>query len=133
MHFWTLHAEDEFRYQGRIWRGGDLREAIRGEMYARLTGPATPYNLPFVTNGVASTTASVIAAALRITDLAALTPAQIEQIKRCHLLLCMYNAFQPGVFALSGWDLVGALTVPAGTGSRVDGRRRHALDPSRSV
>jgi trehalose synthase len=24
----------------------------------------------------------------------------------------MYNAFQPGVFALSGWDLVGALPVP---------------------
>ena len=81
-------------------------------MYALLTGPETPYNLPFVTNGVASTTASVIAAALRISDLDSLTPAQIEQIKGCHLLLCMYNAFQPGVFALSGWDLVGALTVP---------------------
>ena len=25
----------------------------------------------------------------------------------------MYNAFQPGVFALSGWDLVGALPLPA--------------------
>ena len=24
-----------------------------------------------------------------------------------------YNAFQPGVFALSGWDLVGALPLPA--------------------
>ena len=42
-----------------------------------------------------------------------LTGEQVEQIKRCHLLLCMYNAFQPGIFALSGWDLVGALTVPA--------------------
>jgi trehalose synthase len=28
-----------------------------------------------------------------------------------HLLLAMYNAFQPGVFALSGWDLVGALPL----------------------
>jgi maltose alpha-D-glucosyltransferase/alpha-amylase len=28
-----------------------------------------------------------------------------------HLLLCMYNAWQPGVFALSGWDLVGALPL----------------------
>jgi len=25
----------------------------------------------------------------------------------------MFNAMQPGVFALSGWDLVGALTLPA--------------------
>jgi trehalose synthase len=112
VHFWTLHAEDSFEYAGRTWRGADLREAIRAEMYALLSGPETPYNLPFVTNGVASTTATVIAAALRIGDLTALTPEQIEQIKRCHLLLCMYNAFQPGIFALSGWDLVGALTVP---------------------
>jgi trehalose synthase len=112
VHFWTLHAQDEFSYQGRTWHGNKLREAIRAEMYALLSGPETPYNLPFVTNGVASTTASIIAAALRISDLESLTPAQIEQIKRCHLLLCMYNAFQPGVFALSGWDLVGALTVP---------------------
>jgi trehalose synthase len=112
VHFWTLHAEDKFSYKGRTWRGGELREAIRAEMYALLSGPETPYNLPFVTNGVASTTASIIAAALRISDLNTLTAEQIEQIKRCHLLLCMYNAFQPGVFALSGWDLVGALTVP---------------------
>jgi hypothetical protein len=39
--------------------------------------------------------------------------AQIDKIKRLHLLLAFYNAFQPGVFALSGWDLVGALTLPA--------------------
>jgi trehalose synthase len=112
VHFWTLHAGDEFAYAGRTLKGSELREAIRAEMYALLSGPETPYNLPFVTNGVASTTASVIAAALRIPDLGALTPEQEEQIKRCHLLLCMYNAFQPGIFALSGWDLVGALTVP---------------------
>jgi trehalose synthase len=37
----------------------------------------------------------------------------VEKIKRLHLLLAFYNAFQPGVFALSGWDLVGALTLPA--------------------
>jgi trehalose synthase len=28
-----------------------------------------------------------------------------------HLLLAMYNALQPGVFALSGWDLCGMLTL----------------------
>ena len=31
---------------------------------------------------------------------------------RAHLLLAMFNALQPGVFALSGWDLVGALPIP---------------------
>ena len=41
-----------------------------------------------------------------------LTVEDKELIQRIHLLLVMYNAFQPGVFALSGWDMVGALTVP---------------------
>jgi trehalose synthase len=112
VHFWTLHAEDAFEYAGRTWRGAELREAIREQMYAAISGPRAPYNLPFVTNGVASTTASIVAAALGITDLAAITAEQARQIQRGHLLLCMYNAFQPGVFALSGWDLVGALPVP---------------------
>jgi trehalose synthase len=35
----------------------------------------------------------------------------VQQIQRLHLLLAMYNALQPGVFALSGWDLVGALPL----------------------
>ena len=35
----------------------------------------------------------------------------IEKIKRAHLLLAMFNALQPGVFALSGWDLCGMLTL----------------------
>ena len=30
-----------------------------------------------------------------------------------HLLLAMFNALQPGVFALSGWDLAGMLTMDA--------------------
>ena len=34
-----------------------------------------------------------------------------EQIKQAHLLLAMFNALQPGVFALSGWDLCGMLTL----------------------
>ncbi|MFZ1767807.1 MAG: maltose alpha-D-glucosyltransferase, partial [Caldilinea sp.] len=42
-----------------------------------------------------------------------LNDAQVAAIQRAHLLLAMYNALQPGVFALSGWDLVGALTLPA--------------------
>lgn len=112
VHFWTRHRDDRYTLQGREWRGGELREAIRQEMYRRLTGEQAPYNLPFVTNGVASTTASVIAAALGIRDLTRLTPAQQRQIQQAHLLLAMYNAFQPGVFALSGWDLVGALPLP---------------------
>jgi len=112
VHFWTLHRNDIYIFQGRTWTGTELRETIRREMYARLTGENAPYNLRFVTNGVACTTVSIITAALGIRDLRQLTVEQISQIQRVHLLLVMYNAFQPGVFALSGWDLVGALPLP---------------------
>ena len=47
-----------------------------------------------------------------IRDIEHLNEAQRRDIQRAHLLLALYNAMQPGVFALSGWDLVGALTLP---------------------
>ncbi|PHN79850.1 maltose alpha-D-glucosyltransferase [Pseudomonas syringae] len=113
VHFWTLHAHDTFHYQGQTFPGNILREHIREEMYEKLSGEHAPYNLKFVTNGVSCTTASIITAALGIRDLSTITDADIQQIQHIHLLLVMYNAMQPGVFALSGWDLVGALTLPA--------------------
>ena len=113
VHFWTLHAKDTYTFGGHTWTGETLREHLRATMYERLAGDNAPYNLRFVTNGVACTTTSVIAAALKIRDLDTLTEEQKRQIQRVHLLLVMYNAFQPGVFALSGWDLVGALPLPA--------------------
>jgi trehalose synthase len=82
-------------------------------MYERLAGEHAPYNLKFVTNGVSCTTASIITAALGIRELDSLTAEDIARIQHIHLLLAMYNAMQPGVFALSGWDLVGALPLPA--------------------
>ena len=113
VHFWTLHAHDTYHYQGQTFPGNILREHIREEMYEHLAGEHAPYNLKFVTNGVSCTTASIITAALGIRDLDAITEADIKQIQHVHLLLVMFNAMQPGVFALSGWDLVGALTLPA--------------------
>jgi trehalose synthase len=113
VHFWTRHKDDSYTYAGRQWTGSELREHIRATMYERLSGANAPYNLRFVTNGVASTTASVVAAALGLRELDNLGLDQIAEIQRTHLLLVMYNAYQPGVFALSGWDLVGALPLPS--------------------
>ncbi|MBD8092033.1 maltose alpha-D-glucosyltransferase [Pseudomonas fluorescens] len=121
VHFWTLHAHDSYLYQGQTFPGNSLREHIREQMYERLAGEHAPYNLKFVTNGVSCTTASIITAALGIRDLEAITPADIEQIRRIHVLLVMYNAMQPGVFALSGWDLVGALPLAADAVSHLMG------------
>src|SRR4030095_492112 len=52
------------------------------------------------------------AAALGIRDIGHLTEAQRRDIQRAHLLLALYNAMKPGVFALCGWDRVGGLTRP---------------------
>ncbi|WP_340540454.1 maltose alpha-D-glucosyltransferase [Nocardioides sp. GXZ039] len=112
VHFATLHKDDEFTFRGETIHGGDLAVLIRAELIDRLTGPHAPYNAIFTTNGIASTTASVIAGALGLESLDSLTDDDIEQIKRAHLLLSMFNAWQPGVFALSGWDLCGMLPLP---------------------
>ncbi len=111
VHFWTLHADDMFTFAGQSWQGRTLRTHIRETMYEAISGTRAPYNLRFVTNGVACTTASLIAAALGHESIDDLTDAEIAEIREVHLLLVMYNALQPGVFALSGWDLVGALPL----------------------
>ena len=41
------------------------------------------------------------------------TSRETTRSSASHLLLAMFNALQPGVFALSGWDLCGMLTVAA--------------------
>ncbi|WP_367318383.1 maltose alpha-D-glucosyltransferase [Streptomyces sp. HUAS ZL42] len=112
VHFATLHKDDLFTYHGVEVTGGQLAEHIRAELVQTLTGPSAPYNAIFTTNGIASTTVSVIAAALGYTTLDNLTNQDIREVKRAHLLLAMFNALQPGVFSLSGWDLCGLLTLP---------------------
>lgn len=110
VHFWTTHKDDRYTFRGKELKGSELRDQIRGEMHARLLGPAAPYNLK-AANGVSCTSASLAAAALGIRELDPLSEEQQTRIKRAHLLLAMYNAMQPGVFALSGWDLAGALPL----------------------
>src|SRR5215203_5096910 len=111
VHFAIAHKDDIFNFRGSDLTGAELAVTIRGELIERLTGDAGPYNAIFTTNGIASTTASIIVAALGVTDLSILNRQLIEKAKQGHLLLAMFNAFQPGVFAFSGWDLCGLLTL----------------------
>ena len=114
VHWATGHQNDVYAYKGEEITGAALAETIRGDLIERLTGPEHPYNLIFTTNGIACTTASIIAAVLGFTDLDTIDDGpDRERIRRAHLLLAMFNALQPGVFALSGWDLCGMLTLPA--------------------
>jgi trehalose synthase len=111
VHFETFHAQDLFTFRSRQLTGHELAMTVRQDLLDHLAGDAAPYNAPFTQNGIASTTATVIAASLGFASVAKLTPDQVEQIKQAHLLLAMFNALQPGVFALSGWDLCGMLTL----------------------
>jgi trehalose synthase len=110
VHWSTGHRDDVYTYKGDGITGEVLGETIRTDLLEKLTGENAPYNLVFTTNGIACTTATVIAATLGINDLDDID--DIDQIRRAHLLLAMFNALQPGVFALSGWDMCGMLTLP---------------------
>ena len=111
VHFADKHRDDVFTYRGEALRGADLAVRIRGDLVATITGPAGGYNAVCMTNGISSTTASVIASSLGFGDLDGLSDADIGLITQAHLLLVMFNALQPGVFALSGWDLCGVLPL----------------------
>jgi trehalose synthase len=109
VHWSTGHRDDTYTYKGEEITGEDLGETVRSDLKDRLTGENAPYNLVFTTNGIACTTATVIAATLGVTDLD--TIDDVDRIRKAHLLLAMFNALQPGVFALSGWDICGMLTL----------------------
>ena len=111
VHFAAAHPDQVFRFRGTEQTGAELALTVRAELIERLTGEAAPYNDIFTTNGIASTTTTVITAALGISDLSTLDPDAVEQITRAHLLLAMFNAWQPGVVAFSGWDVCGMLTL----------------------
>ncbi len=111
VHFWTLHKDDIYDYHGKKLTGLELCNVVRRDLKNVLVADGIEYNKPFTENGIACTTASVITASLGIQDVSDLDDKDIKQIQRAHLLLAMFNALQPGVFALSGWDLAGSLTV----------------------
>jgi len=105
------HAEDDFTYENKVISGKDLRNKIVNEMHELAIGSKTPYN-KLSGNGLCTTFVGLIATRLGITDIYDLSQEQKEIIKHGHLLMAMFNAMQPGVFILSGWDLVGALPTP---------------------
>lgn len=112
VHWATLHKDDPVTFRGDETTGGALAERIRGDLTHALTGSAD-YNRVFTQNGIACTTASLIAATRGHETLDSITEADVPAIRDAHLLLAAFNAWQPGVFALSGWDLLGSLTLPA--------------------
>ena len=113
VHFWHQHQADDYSYHGQTVKGIDLRAIIQNDLRRAIVPPGITYNRLFTQNGIACTTTSAIAAILGYKSVEQLTTTDLHLIIKAHLLLVMFNALQPGVFALSGWDLTGAFTIPA--------------------
>ena len=105
------HPDQLFVFYGKKVSGKEIRERILREAKSNAAGKKAPYN-KLSGNGLCTTSAGYCAAAIGVKDINKITPEQKEKIKKAHLLLAMYNSMQPGVFALSGWDLVGAMPLP---------------------
>jgi trehalose synthase len=106
------HGDETFTYEGEQARGATLFERLHRRVLATITGDHAPYNERFAMSpGVCSTIAGAVAAAFGVRDLQAIAPDQFATIRQAHLVAAAYNAMQPGAFALSGWDLVGALPL----------------------
>jgi maltose alpha-D-glucosyltransferase/alpha-amylase len=109
-----LGSRDNIQFEGQTINGKQLKEQILKEMRAREDTDAVPYNQLYrpVQDGIATTIAGFIAPALGVQDPYNATPDQVALIQRGHILTAHANAMQPGVFAVSAWDLVGALPIP---------------------
>lgn len=105
------HPDEKFMFYGKMASGKDIRDRILREAKSNAAGKNAPYN-KLSGNGLCTTSAGYCAAAVGVKDINNITADEKERIKKAHLLLAMYNAMQPGVFALSGWDIVGALPLP---------------------
>ncbi len=107
------HADDEFSVGDETVRGRELYDTMYQEVKDVVIDAGSGCMREFSNLGFAGTMTSLAAAACGIPDPYDMTQEQRSEVQELHLLAAVFNAMQPGVFALSGWDLVGALPVPA--------------------
>lgn len=105
-HF-QAHDDELFTFNGQQISGAALRQNVLNDNLDKLTGVNAPYNSS-IASGPCTTLVGLCAAALGYKQIENLTDAEKKKIQKAHLLLAFFNAMQPGVFAISGWDMVGA-------------------------
>lgn len=95
-------------------------------MCSQLTGQHAPYKLAFRHERRRLDHGERCGGCARLSRPDVAQPGRRGRLQRLHLLLAMYNAWPPGVFAISGWGLVGALPLsPAAVAHRMgDGDTR---------
>ena len=113
VHWSTGHRDDVFTYKGEEFTGEALGETVRPDLleraHRRKRVRTTWFSRPTASRAPLPRLSRPPSAS---SDLD--TIEDVDRIRRAHLLLAMFNALQPGVFALSGWDLCGMLTLPTG-------------------
>jgi len=107
IHF--LNNKESFSLNGKSLRGHQLRKEILEHDFNQLY-KKNNYTCSIET-GPCTTILGLCAASLGIKDIYRMSDKEKQQVKKAHLLLAFFNAMQPGVFAISGWDIVGALPL----------------------
>jgi len=116
------HGDEKFSVDGEEMLGRQIYEGMYERAKEKLISKAS-YIQEFSNLGFCGTLAAFAAAALEVPDPYHMTPSQKFGVQQLHLLAANFNAMQPGAFALSGWDVVGALLVdPQSLGSWMDDR-----------
>ena len=111
VHWSTGHRDDIYTYKGEEITGEELGASVRADLTEHSPAPAprTTWSSPPTASPRRPRRSSPPPWASPTLD----DIDDIDPIRRAHLLLAMFNALQPGVFALSGWDMCGMLTLPA--------------------
>jgi len=109
-HF-RAHGEEEFRMGDRTIRGRELYHDMYAQAKKALGEAGVVYMPEFSNLGFCGTLVGYAAACCGVCDPTSITAEQRDEVQRLHLLAAFFNAMQPGVFAISGWDLVGALPL----------------------
>ncbi|OAI57920.1 hypothetical protein AYO47_00060 [Planctomyces sp. SCGC AG-212-M04] len=106
-------GDEQFEINGTKVSGRELRTQMLEEMRNKAAGERAPHNRLYRSerDGLATTFAGFVAAALDVRDPYHASQEERQTIQQGHLLLAAANAMQPGVFSLSSWDLVGALPI----------------------
>ena len=107
------HGDQTFVVNGETTTGMELYDRMYQRAKDVVIGDESSLSdiQEFSNLGFCATLASYAAAALAIRDPYRMTEEEVARVRALHLTAAVFNAMQPGVFALSGWDLTGALLV----------------------
>ncbi len=107
IHF--LNNKECFSLNGKTYKGHELRKEILDHDFDMLYKKNN--YICSIETGPCTTILGLCAASLGVKDIYNMSSKEKEEVKKAHLLLAFFNAMQPGVFAISGWDIVGALPL----------------------